>query len=241
MNFRRIVNLHDGEKVAAVVRNHWLSFFWGLSLPFTLIVAAFFFMVPLFRFGTPGLVAFGLLTFGGLFWFLRTVFLWYWNAFIVTSERIVDVDQRGLFDRTVSEAPFDKIQDVSYQVKGILGTVLNVGTVIVQTAGTNTNLELLHVHRPQDIQHLINLKMVARHEAQSRPVRTHGLVATAAEMSDAEARAFVTGLQQAMSEERSKADAPKPPPAGGPVLPDDWRGPGEEDDGLLTDWRKKRI
>lgn len=240
MNITRVVTLHEGEAAAAVVRNHWVSFVGGYFLALLLVVAPFFFMIPLFRFGLPGLIVFGLVVLVGLAIGTRNVFLWYWNAFIVTNERVVDIDQRGLFDRTVSEASFDKIQDVSYQIKGVFGTVWNVGTIIVQTAGTNTNLELLHVHRPQEIQHLIIRKMAARHAGQTRGERAQGLVAAAAEMSDAEARAFVTELQQAMAEERAKEPETKKPAAAGPVLPDDWRD-GEEEDGPLAGWKKKRV
>lgn len=54
---------------------------------------------------------------------------------IVTSERIIDVDQKGLFNREVNALSLNNIQDVNYKKSGFWGTLLNFGNVIVQTAG----------------------------------------------------------------------------------------------------------
>ncbi|MBC7471757.1 MAG: PH domain-containing protein [candidate division SR1 bacterium] len=61
---------------------------------------------------------------------------YYLSLQIVTSERIIDIDQRGLFLREVSELPIDNIEDVSYNQNGFWGTIFNYGDVIVQTAGS---------------------------------------------------------------------------------------------------------
>ena len=242
MNITRVVTLHEGEAAAAVVRNHWIASVRDFLVSAILIALPLFLMIPLFQFGTAGVVVFALIGFVGLLIGTRAFYLWYWNCFIVTNERVVDVDQRGFFDRVVSESAYDKIQDVSYQVKGIIGTVLNVGLLVVQTAGSNTNLELLHVKNPQEIQHLIVRKMAAYGNGRSRGERAQELVAAAAEMSDAEARAFVTELQQAMAEERAKDNRPSHPSGAAEIeLPSDWREGGEEEAGPLSGWSKKNV
>lgn len=60
---------------------------------------------------------------------------YYLSIQIVTSERIIDVDQRGLFNREVNALSVNNIQDVNYKKSGFWGTLLNFGNVIVQTAG----------------------------------------------------------------------------------------------------------
>jgi Bacterial PH domain len=53
---------------------------------------------------------------------------------IVTDKRLIDIDQRGLFQREVNELSIDKVEDVSYKQNGIFGAVFNYGHVTVQTA-----------------------------------------------------------------------------------------------------------
>lgn len=61
---------------------------------------------------------------------------YYLSLQIITSERIIDIDQKGLFLREASELPIDNIEDVSYNQNGFWGTIFNYGDVIVQTAGS---------------------------------------------------------------------------------------------------------
>jgi uncharacterized membrane protein YdbT with pleckstrin-like domain len=61
---------------------------------------------------------------------------YYLSLQIVTSERIIDIDQKGLFLREVNELPIDNIEDVTYKQNGFWGTIFNFGDVIVQTAGS---------------------------------------------------------------------------------------------------------
>jgi len=206
-----IVRMKEGEKVVAVVRHYPLVYVPKAATALVLVSAPFFFMIPLFALrplGFPlGLVVFGLTVFFGLYLALRTFTVWYWNAFVITNYRVVDVDQRGLFDRVVSEAAYDKVQDVSYHVKGLWGTMLRYGTIIVQTAGATTNLELSHVRAPKDVHHLIT-ELMAAYGAQpplERSERVSQLLEAAADLNDAEARAFLTEIQGAVS------DKPAPP------------------------------
>ena len=91
---------------------------------------------------------------------------YYLSLQIVTTERIIDIDQLGLFLREVNELPMDNIEDVTYKQNGFWGTVFNFGNVIVQTASTsstsgNTNEDSINgfvfnnVPFPSEISHNI--------------------------------------------------------------------------------------
>ncbi len=60
---------------------------------------------------------------------------YYLDVFIVTSKRIVDIEQSGLFGRTVAEQRLYRVQDVTSATDGILPTMLHFGNVYIQTAG----------------------------------------------------------------------------------------------------------
>jgi len=60
---------------------------------------------------------------------------WFFNIFIMTDERVIDVDFNDLFHRVISEAKTDKIQDVNSVMSGAFQTFFNYGSVFIQTAG----------------------------------------------------------------------------------------------------------
>jgi hypothetical protein len=151
---RLLDNIKAGEDVRALIRRTPIAAALPIVVTVVLIIAPFFFLYPLLQFGVGGSVLIiGSVSIGVLLGF-RTLWVQL-NAFIITAARIVDIDQRGFFHKVVSETTFDKIQDVSYVVKGITATVFQYGAVVVQTAGSAANLELDGVRHPQRVQELI--------------------------------------------------------------------------------------
>lgn len=85
---------------------------------------------------------------------------WWNDLYVLTNQRLVDVDQKKLFHRAVAEAPLANIQDVSFEQRGIVQTLLNYGTVIVQTASVSTRIDMVGLTDPQAVQQAI-LRTVA--------------------------------------------------------------------------------
>ncbi len=75
----------------------------------------------------------------------------YFDVHIVTNQRVVDIDQFGLFHRRIDELNLDQVEDVSCLVKGFLGTIFNYGIVEVQTAGTERNFFLQDISNPTKV------------------------------------------------------------------------------------------
>jgi uncharacterized membrane protein YdbT with pleckstrin-like domain len=92
--------------------------------------------------------------FGWLFAF--QLFVEYWlDTFIVTDKRILDIDQRGLFGRTVSELRLFRTQDVTAEVNGFLHTLLDYGDVYVQTAGETERFHFENISHPNHVAKMI--------------------------------------------------------------------------------------
>jgi len=148
VNFR---GRRPNEQVVLVVKQHiWLLFpiflVWLGLFVLTLTVIHFFLASRV-----SSIVVTVALLVGGLF----TLYRWYiWNngVFIVTSQRVIKVDQRGLFSRLISEAEIDRIQEISSDIAGPIQTMLNFGTVKIQTASTTGQVDLRNVPHPYDIQ-----------------------------------------------------------------------------------------
>ena len=76
----------------------------------------------------------------------------YWlDVWIVTSERIINGEQHGLFNRLVSEVHLEQIQDITSETKGFLETFLTYGDVYIQTAGERERFRFKNVDNPDDV------------------------------------------------------------------------------------------
>ncbi len=64
---------------------------------------------------------------------------YYLSLQVITNERVIDIDQKGVFNREVNELSLGQIEDVSFKQQGFWGTIFNYGNVILQTAGTGSN------------------------------------------------------------------------------------------------------
>jgi uncharacterized membrane protein YdbT with pleckstrin-like domain len=63
----------------------------------------------------------------------------------------VNIEQKGLFIREMSELKIANIQDVTTEVTGVIPSVLNFGDVFVQTAGEARRFRFRQVPNPYGI------------------------------------------------------------------------------------------
>jgi hypothetical protein len=154
----------ESEEIYLVIREHWVYLFLKI-----LVWAFFAVALVLFnRFAHSYLPALFIDTWGQItqmFVYLYDMLLalglflifviYYLNIQIITNIRIVDIDQVGLFSHVISELHIDKIEDVTSEVKGILGTIFNYGDVYVQTAAAVDRFEFNNIPSPAAIEKLI--------------------------------------------------------------------------------------
>jgi len=92
------------------------------------------------------------------FGILYTIYRWYlWSngVFIVTNERVIEIEQHSLFHREIGEAELEKIQEVTTDIKGFTKTFLGYGDVDIQTASAKNEMELRNIPSPYDVQQII--------------------------------------------------------------------------------------
>lgn len=80
---------------------------------------------------------------------------YYLDAIILTNERIVHVEQKGVFNREVSQLALDRIQDVTIETKGILSTLFGYGTITIESAGEQENFIINNVPHVEQVQSTI--------------------------------------------------------------------------------------
>ena len=69
-----------------------------------------------------------------LFYVIQNFVLWFYNVYIVTNERVVDVDFFGLLYKNINVTQIGNIEDVNYSQRGVLSGFFNFGDVVVQTS-----------------------------------------------------------------------------------------------------------
>jgi len=133
--FAKKISLRPDEEIIMVLRHHPITYWKQILLAVFLILLAFFLMFFLLSLGPLGVALFLAILLTGIFYGAREFFIWYFNVFIITNQRIFDFDQIGFFNKIVSELNYEKISDISYSVKGFWQTVLKLGTIRIQAAG----------------------------------------------------------------------------------------------------------
>ncbi len=87
---------------------------------------------------------------------LEKFLTWFFNVMIITDERIVDIDFENLIYKRVSSAKIDNIEDITGTTGGFIRSLLNFGTVIVQTAGVEQEFDFHDIPHPDRVIKLLN-------------------------------------------------------------------------------------
>ncbi len=89
----------------------------------------------------------------GILGLAYTYMLWYFSYYLVTSQRIRQVRQRGLFRKAVVDLGLDKMQSISYEVPGIMGGMWGYGTLLLQTQVGDMTISM--VKNPEKIYNIL--------------------------------------------------------------------------------------
>ena len=89
---------------------------------------------------------------------------YYLDIWIITNERIINIEQEGFFARTISEQRLDRVQDVTSETQGFFPTIFRYGNVYVQTAGAKERFFFHEVPDPDKIRDII-IKLVEKSKA----------------------------------------------------------------------------
>lgn len=150
----KFVGADEKEKVVLLLRRHVIT-----NLKW-IIVSLLLFSTPLvlLMFGFLSFISGELLFVGLMFWYLITFaftfeqFLnWFFNVYIITDERVFDVDFVNLVYREMTDANLDQIQDVTVKVGSVIRTVFDYGDVLIQTASEVPEIDFEAVPHPDRV------------------------------------------------------------------------------------------
>ncbi len=171
MLFERI-KLEEDERIIGIVRKHWWVIFTRtLSVILIALTPAGVLLLLSVIEAQEGLTVIEkfvitYLTEGLFLYFAWLLLCWmmianfwtdhYLDLWAITNRRVVSIDQRGFFRRFLSSFRLVRLQDMNIEVKGVIATLLNFGTIEAQTAGgSNEEFKTDNMPDPRGMKALI--------------------------------------------------------------------------------------
>lgn len=161
MDIASLIKKKTSEKVLHVLRRHPFTFMGHLIL-FLIMLLAPLILIFISRGLYPTLLdsqivyAIGVVL-GSIYYLTAYIIFfvhfvdYYLDLWIVTSKRIIDIEQLGLFSRTISELDLFRIQDVTSDIRGFFPTMFNYGDLTIKTASSNINIVFRNISDPNAI------------------------------------------------------------------------------------------
>ncbi len=161
MHLSEFIHIKSYERVVFEVRRHPITllptFFAFLTL-LVLPVVLFFVLQNVWPAILSNSLSFPLVTLlGSVFYlsvglFFYTFFVtFYLDLLVVTNDRLLLIEQHGLFSRTVSELDLYQIQDITSEVHGFFASSFNYGTLAIQTAAATVKFHIENVPKPDTL------------------------------------------------------------------------------------------
>lgn len=146
------------ENVILIVRSHWIMYVPHLFLALLSLTLPFLFrlVIPELTENLSLFIVFFI--FSGLLFLTVLIFAivkWYFNVNIITDQRVIDLDFTSVLSHTSSEARLERIEDVTHKQIGLIGSIFDVGTVYIQTAGAKSEIEFNYIPRPREVQDIL--------------------------------------------------------------------------------------
>lgn len=151
----------DDEEITLLLRAHVIT-----NVPWIVLVAILFLLPPLLSWSNvfdPILDPLGITSTSMrilmLAWYLlafaialQNILHWYFNVYILTNNRIVDIDFQQLLYRKISSTELSNVQDITYSKGGVSQSIFDYGDLHIQTAGTLPQFEFLGIPKPGEVQ-----------------------------------------------------------------------------------------
>jgi uncharacterized membrane protein YdbT with pleckstrin-like domain len=151
---REFPGQHEGETVQMLFRQHPLVMRKALILGLLAIVVG---VLPLDFpqvYSSEALgsffikLALGVTAVVLVVWFYRWIG-WYYTMYIVTNARLIEIKQKGLFDRKVDEWQLEGINNLNYHIGGFQAVLFGFGDITARTY--LGDLEMKTIHKPAEI------------------------------------------------------------------------------------------
>jgi hypothetical protein len=165
ISLHNLPNALEGEKPVLFLRRHWIEvlsilFYTGILAVIPVLILIGLRSVDVTPFSTVALQPFTIVASSVYILFVLIILFtqftdYYLDTWIVTTERIINIEQHGLFSRLVSELHLNEIQDVTSETHGFLETFLTYGDVYIQSAAERQRFTFKNIDNPDEVKQTI--------------------------------------------------------------------------------------
>jgi hypothetical protein len=99
-------------------------------------------------------------------WWLYQYLDWHNDVYLITQEQIVDVNKKPLGKEERRAAPIKNILSIEYHRLGIIGLILNFGTIYIRVGDQELTFD--DVFNPSEVQRELFNRMAARQYAEKQ-------------------------------------------------------------------------
>ncbi|MBM3204718.1 PH domain-containing protein [Candidatus Uhrbacteria bacterium] len=156
IKLENIFECKPNEQVYQVVRRHSAVLIAKLICAGVLLVIPFFFLFFLTQWKTAGLIIFAVIEAIGLVLAIRAFIAWDGTVLILTTHRVCQVHQQGLWKRRVVDTPFVFIDGVRSERAGLGDALFGTGTLHIQTTGSGVPVIANWMATPEKLQSTIH-------------------------------------------------------------------------------------
>ena len=171
-----MITLQPNEKIILIKHRHRFALMREIFPEFLIFVAVLILVIHLFftptfswsswlvkffpsilKYNLPNLLLFFLSLFLLILWLmiflsLTTLYLDYW---IITNQRTIHAELKGIFSREIASINHDKIQDITVEIQGFFPTLFHFGDLHIQTAGEFRELIFEEIPEPEKTKDII--------------------------------------------------------------------------------------
>lgn len=163
-----MIEIDQNEQMLRVVHRHWFVLLSDIFILIFAVAIPVVLLILLNIFPITKILSFTGSTFaaGGFFFSAWMLIVWmlawkmwtnyYLDVLIVTDKRIFNINQQGFFHRESGSFRIDRIQNITVDQEGIIQTLLNFGTVRIETAGENDEFIAAYIANPYSIKKFVN-------------------------------------------------------------------------------------
>jgi len=161
MHLDELIKIKPYEKIVYVIRRHWITYIptiFSFTFLAVLPVAVYYFLQQEMPetltdayYRAILVLMLSVYELSVALFFYSSFLMYYLDLMIVTNDRLVQIQQKTLFSRSVSELDLYKIQDASSDITGVIPTMLGYGLLSIQTAGERANFVFQSVANVNEI------------------------------------------------------------------------------------------
>lgn len=152
----RLFRLRVVQDDAIIYHTHWFKLIMKTFFPSAIITSL---LLIILYFSLNGIVirthqifqvsVFGVML-GCFFWWIYQYMDWRRDQYFITPDQIMDVDRKPFGIEDLRTAPIKNIQSIRYERKGLIGLLLNYGTVYIRVGDDELTFD--HVYDPESVQ-----------------------------------------------------------------------------------------